>query len=180
MRILSFKEIKWDKNYIIWLIVAFLLAIICGIVLFKIADIGTFFADYAQVYVVCVFEFDNGKLLLSHLLSELCYLYAFFAIAYFTKFKVLTAIILFFRTLICVFYCAVMFSVLGFGGVMAALIIYIPTFIESVLFCYFVAETCRIVSKNYVYFWPMTLALLNCVFLLIMLNVVFRLLIVIV
>ena len=180
MRILSIKKIRWDRAYILWLIGAFLLGIICGIVLYKIANIGSFFLKYAQEYVKCVFEFNNGKLLISHLLRELCYLYAFFAISYFTKFKVLTSLILFFRTLVCVFYCAVLFGCLGFGGVMAAVIIYIPAFLFSCVLCAFAAEVCNMVERKFVFFFPAALAVASCVFLLLMLNVVFRLLIVIV
>ena len=180
MRILSLNKVKWDKNYFIWLICTFIAAIICGVVLYKIANIGTFFVEYAEDYVVCVFEFNNGRLFISHLLKELCYIYAFFAIAYFTKFKILTCIIAFFRTLICVFYCAVLFGCLGFSGVMAALIIFIPCFIASFITCWFVAETCRCINKKYVFFYPAVAALANCALLLILLNIIFRILIVIV
>lgn len=180
MRILLLNKIKWDKNYALWLAGTFLVAAICGIVLFKLANIGSFFVKYAEEYVVCVFEFNNGRLIFSHLLRELCYIYAFFALAYFTKFKFLSCIILFFRTIVCIFYCAVFFGSLGFGGVLCAVIIYIPCFLVSALSCYFVAEAYGCVAKKYVFFFPAVMALLNCLLMIILLNVVFRILIVIV
>lgn len=180
MRILSFNKIKWDKNYLIWLGCAFIAAIICGIVLFKISDISIFFIDYADEYVVCIFNFDNGRLIFSHLLKELAYLYAFFSIAYFTRFKFLTAFVLFFRTVICVFYCAVLFGCSGAGGILAAIIIYIPCFLCSVFCCWLLAETCRLADKKVVFFYPAALAVANCVVLILLLNVVFRVFIVII
>lgn len=180
MRILSFDSIKWDKNYIIWLSVAFIASIICGIVLFKISNIGVFFFDYADEYVICIYKFDNGKLIFSHILRELVYIYAFFFIAYFTRFKVLSSLILFFRTLVCVFYCAVLFASFGIGGILAALIIYIPCFLVSLFLCYFAAEACRCVDKRYVFFFPAILAVASTLALVVLLNVVFRIFIVIV
>lgn len=180
MRILSSSKIKCDKNCYLWLAGAFVLGIICGIVLFITSDIKDFFEDYARDYVSCVFAFSNVKLLLSHLFKELCYIYAFFALAYFTKFKFLSSIILFFRTIIFVFYCAVMFGCLGFSGAIVAVIIYIPCFLLSVASCIFVAESCTVINKRYVFFYPAVIVLLNCAALFILHNVVFRLLIVIV
>ena len=180
MRILSFNQIKWDKKYIIWFAGAFALGIICGIVLFKIANIGCYFTDYAKNYVVCIFAFDYATLIISCLFRELVYLYAFFAISYFTKWKILTVLIQFFRTLICVLYSAVLFGSLGFSGIISALIIYIPCFLVSSCACLLVAETCRIVNKKFVFIYPAAMALAVCVILLVLLNVVFRILIVIV
>ena len=42
----------------------------------------------------------------------------------------------------------------GFGGVLCAVIIYIPCFLASVLSCYFVAEAYGCVAKKYVFFTP--------------------------
>ena len=180
MRILSFGKIKCDKKYYLWLICTFILTVICGIVLYKISNIGDFFKTYANYYVVCVFSFNTAKLLVSHFFKEICYAYAFFALAYFTKFKILSCIIVFFRTVIFVFYCAVMFCSLGFSGAMTALIVYIPCFALSAASCIFVAECCFAVNKRYVFAFPAVVALINCIALVVLHNVVFRLLIVIV
>ena len=55
MGISSFDRIKIDKNYIICLFIAFGTAIIFGVVLFKIANIGDYFVVYAQKYVDYIF-----------------------------------------------------------------------------------------------------------------------------
>ena len=180
MGIISFDRIKIDKNYIICLFIAFGLAIIFGVVLFKIANIGDYFVIYAQKYVDYIFSFNNGALFFSQFLREACYLYAFFLLAYFTRFKYASSIILFFRTVICVFYCAVFFSSFGFGGVLVAVIIYIPSFILSAAACWFVVESCRAVLQRYVFFYPLALALADCIVFLLLLNVVFRILIVVI
>ena len=180
MRILSFRGIKWDKNYLIGIAATFVLATIFGIVLFKIANIGGLIYEYAKDYVVLIFEFENTNLLISHLFRELFYLYAFFLIAYFTKWKILTLIIFFFRTITCVFYCAILFGSLGFSGIMVALIIYIPCFLISSAMCCVVAETCRTINKKYVAIFPAVIAIIDCVVMLVLLNVIFRILIVIV
>ena len=180
MRILSFRSIKWDKNYLIGVAATFILAIICGIVLFKIANIGNLIYGYAKDYVTLVFGFANTKLLVSYIVRELFYLYAVFLIAYFTKWKMFTLIIFFFRTVTCVFYCAILLGSLGFSGIMTALIIYIPCFLISSCMCCIVAETCRLVNKKCAAIFPAIIAVIDCVIMLILLNVVFRILIVIV
>lgn len=176
----SLREIKWDKNYIIVLLSAFLLAIICGIVLYKIANISFFFEKYAHDYVACVFAFESGRLLATHALKELFYLYAFFAVARFTRFKAATAVIIFIRTLVCVFYCAVLFGSLGFGGVCSAVIIFIPCSLASAVSCWFVAECCRSLEIRHALLCPAAFALANCLLMMVLLHVVFRILIVIV
>ena len=73
MRNLSFNEFKWDKKYVIAVIITLLCAIISGIVLYKFVNINIFFIEYAQDYIFYVFNFKNSKLIFSHILGELFY-----------------------------------------------------------------------------------------------------------
>lgn len=180
MRNLSIKEFSCDKKYIIGAIVTIICAIICGIVLYKISNINIYFVDFANDYIFFIFNFSNGKLIFPHLLSELFYLYLFFIIAYFTKLKYLTFFVLFLRGIYFSIYCAILFSLNSLGGVTVAIIIFIPASLLSVVFCCLIADTCRIINKKYVFFIPGICALLNTVILLILVNVLFRVIIVIV
>ena len=130
MRNLSFKGLKCDKKYLIAVIIASICAIISGIVLYKLANVSIYFCNYAEDYIFFIFTFNNGQLIISHILSEIFYLYLFFLIGYLTRF-VLT-------------------------------------------------ESCGALNKKVVFFAPAILAAVNTVIFLLLVNVVFRVVIVIV
>ena len=183
MRNLSFNGFKWDKSFIIGFIITLICAIISGIVLFKIVNINIYFKNYAFDYVYYVFNFKNTKLIFSHVLSELFFLYVVFLIAYFTKFKYLTLIIIYVRGLYITVYSAILVGLNSFGGITVAILVFIPISLISLLFCLFIAELSKIAGKNcgkYVFAAPAVLALINTIILLILVNVVFRVIIVIV
>ena len=130
MRNLSFNECKCDLRYLIAVIITFICAIICGIVLYKVASINIYFKNFAEDYVYYVFNFKNSKLIFSHILSELIYIYLFFIIGYFTRFKYLTLILVFIRGLYFTVYVAILFELVTFGGITVAILVFIPTYID--------------------------------------------------
>lgn len=180
MRIFEFKKCKCDKNYLFWLILAVIASIICGIVLFKISKYNIYFYNFASEYVYNVFCFNNGALFFPHFLAEIFYLYAFFCIARFTKFKYLTLILVVIRSVFASVYCAVLFTMCGIGGVTVCLIIYIPSFLISIAACYFVADFYCCVDKRYVFIFPFALAVLSSILNLLLINLLFRIIIVLV
>lgn len=180
MRIFDFKKIEWDVRFLIAFAVTIVIAIISGIVLFKLATINYYFYNFADLYVFYVFDFNNGALFFSHLISELFYLYIIFAIAYFTKLKFLSLILVFIKSLFTVIYCAILCSVCGFAGTIVALLVFIPTSLISFALYLFMVEACKIINKKYVFFFPAVLALIDCIILLILVNVLFRIVIIIV
>ena len=180
MRNLSFKDFACDKKYVIASIIALLCAIICGIVLYKLSNINIYFVNFANNYIFYVFNFRNSKLLFPHFLVELFYLYLFFFIAYCTKFKFLTLILLFIRGIFLTIYSAILCSLNSLGGVTVALLVFIPTSVVSILLCYATAEFCQIINRKIVFFSPAICALLNTLLMLILVNLLFRVIIVIV
>ena len=180
MRILSFKGLKPDKKYLIAVIITLICAIVCGIVLYNLADMSFYFNDYAQNYVYCVFIFNNGELILPHFFGELFYLYIVFILAFFTKFKYLTLIPIFVKGLFFTLYAAVLFELNMLGGISVALIVYVPISLVSFSMCYLLSESCKIINKKIVFFFPAILAVINTLLFLLLINVVFRLIIVIV
>ena len=180
MRNLSFKEFSCDKKYIIASIITLICSFICGIVLYELSNINIYFVDFANNYIFYVFNFKNSKLIFPHLLVELFYLYLFFVIAYCTKFKFLTLILLFIRGIFFAIYSAILFSLNSLGGVTVAILVFIPSSVASMILCLFIAENCKIINKKLVFFVPAIFALLNSVLLLILVNLLFRVIIVIV
>ncbi len=180
MRNLSIKEFSWDKKYIIASIVTIICSIICGIVLCKLTNININFVGFANDYIFFIFNFQNSKLIFPHLLGELFYLYLFFLVAYFTKYKDLTLIILFFRGIYFSIYAVILFSLNSLGGITVAIIVFIPSSIISLIFCYLIAESSRIINKKYVFFVPAIFALIDTLIFIILINLLFRLVIVIV
>ncbi|MDE6105326.1 MAG: hypothetical protein K2G38_06585, partial [Clostridia bacterium] len=169
-----------DKRYIIAVIITLICSITCGIVLFNLVNINIYFKEYASDYVFYVFNFKSSKLLFTHILSEIFYLYIFFLIGYFTKFKYLTLILIFIRGLYFAIYVSILFSMNAFGGITVAIIVFIPTSIISLIFCCATIELCKVVDKKICFALPAILALINTLILLILVNVVFRVVIVIV
>lgn len=180
MRIFDFKKINWDIKFLIAFAITFLIGIISGIVLFKLSIINYYFYDYADIYVFYVFNFNNGTLFFSHLISELFYLYIIFAIVYFTKLKFLSLILVFIKSLFIVIYCAILCSMCGFAGTLVTILVFIPISLISFVLYLFMIESCKIINKKYVLFFPAILALSNCIILLILVNVLFRIVIIIV
>lgn len=180
MRNLSFKGFKWDKKYLIAVFITFLCSIICGIVLYIFVNLSIYFENFASNYIFYIFNFRNGNLIFPHLISELLYIYIFFLICFFTKFKYLTLIVVFIRGLYLTIYAAILFGLNSFGGITVALLVFIPTSLISLFFCLLTAETCKCINKRFVFFIPALLAVVNTVILLLLVNVVFRVVIVIV
>ena len=101
-------------------------------------------------------------------------IFLFFIIGYFTRFKYLTLILVFIRGLYFTVYVAILFELVTFGGITVAILVFIPTYIISFAFCWFIAEYCKLINKKYIFFVPAILALTNTVVLTILVNVVFR------
>ena len=159
MRIFKCSKFKWDIRFLIAYAIVILAAIICGIVLFN---------------------FNSGKLFISHVLSELVYLYVVFLLAYFTKLKILVYPILFLRTLFTALYIIILCALFGTEGIIVAVLVFIPSFAFSVLFFIVLCEQCKQLCPPYSFICPAFLALLNSVILLLLVNVVFRVIVVIV
>ena len=139
-----------------------------------------YFWNYAESYVYNIFCFNNSKLIFPHLLVELFYLYLFFFIAYFTKLKFLTLIIMFVRGIFFAIYVAILFSLNSLGGVTVAILVFIPSSIMSMIFSAVIADSCRIINKKIVFFVPLVCAFINTLLLLLLVNLLFRVIIVIV
>lgn len=180
MRIFDFKDVKWDFKYLIISGIAVLLAIISGIVLYKLSNINIYFASYSNKYIFYVFNFKNTSLFFSRFLSELFYFYALFLIVYFTKLKYLSLIFFFIKTLFVAVYSIILCAVGGFGGVLIVIIIFIPTYLISIAAYLIMIETCKLINKKYVFFIPLILALVVSVVMLILINLLFRVVIIIV
>lgn len=180
MRNLYFKGYKWDKKYFIAALIAFLCAIICGIVLYIFVNINIYFQRYAQDYIYFVFNFNNSKLVVSHLLSSLLYIYVFFLIGYFTKLKYVTVALIFVRGLFFAIYTGILIGLNAFGGVTVAVLVFIPSTLVSLSLCCLTVETCKNFNKKYALLFPLVPALIDMIIMLLLVNVVFRVIIVIV
>ena len=177
---LSFNKFSCDKKYIIASIITLICSIICGIVLYELSNINIYFVDFVNNYIFYVFNFRNSKLIFPHLLVELFYLYLFFLIAYCTRLKFLTLILLFIRGIFFIIYSAILCSLNSLGGVTVAVLVFIPLTVTSMILCYVIAEFCKVLNKKIVFFVPAIFALLNTLLLIILVNLLFRVIIVIV
>lgn len=180
MRNLSFKDYKWDKRYLTAVLITFICAIISGVVLYIFVNINIYFKNFAQDYAFYVFNFKNGNIIFPHLLSEILYLYLFFFVGYCTRFKYVTLIFIFIRGLYFAVYSAILIELNAFGGITVAILVFIPTSLFSIIFCCIIAETCKSINKKYVFFIPAVFAVINTLIMLLLINVVFRVVIVIV
>lgn len=169
-----------DKKFLIAFAIALICSIICGIVLYKAVIYNTYLLNFADDYVFFVFNFQNSTLLFSKALTDLVYFYIVFAICYFTKFKYLSLIPLFLRGLFFGVYTVILIAANSFGGAMVAIFVFIPASLISFVCCFIVAEFCKVIYKKYALLMPLALALINLIIYALLINVVFRLVIVIV
>ncbi|MDE7453047.1 MAG: hypothetical protein K2N22_01410, partial [Clostridia bacterium] len=86
----------------------------------------------------------------------------------------------FVRGLFFAIYAAILFELVTFGGITVAILVFIPTYLISLAFCWFVTDFCKVVNKKCVFVLPAVLALANSVIMVVLVNVVFRVVIVIV
>ncbi len=171
--------LKKNSNYYFAFIVAVSAGIVSGIILFKITDLTQFFCAFAQDYIKRVFEFDNGALFLSALFKEACVnALAFIFGAVFIKLKFLTVPVMFFRAAFASLYCAVMFVYCGFSGVMTGVVVYIP----YTLLCFaggamIFSSSCFTLRRPVLL--PVAVTFAEALLLVILVNTVFRVIVVI-
>ena len=79
--------------------------------------------NYASEYVYFVYNFRNASLIFPHLFYELVYGYAFFLIAYCTRYRLLSMPLLFLKCMISGVYVVLIISVSAFGGTLAAVFV---------------------------------------------------------
>lgn len=180
MRNLSLLSEKWDKKYGLAFLIALICSVICGIVLCKFVNYNNYLRNLAVDYLYNAYNFKNGSLIFPHLLGDVLYFYIFFLIGYFTKFKYLNLIFVFFRGMFLGIYTALIITVGSFSGVIAVVFIFVPASIISLIFCFLVSEFCFKIDKRYVLFIPAVLAVLDCFIILLLINVLFRVVIIIV
>lgn len=178
MRNFCCNDLKPDKKFLLVFIITLLCAIICGIVLYKPVISNIYFINFTSDYVYNVYNYKNSALLLSHILSDLIYLYIAYFICCFTKFKFLTLIIVFLRGIFFGVYVAVLFGITSFGGAIVGIFVFIPSSLVSIAMIYVVAEFCKIIK--YAPFLPLALTLIDCVVYAVFINIVFRVVIAIV
>lgn len=174
MRTFDFSRLKCDKRYVIAYIIACIVAIICGIVLCITVQINPYMLNYASEYVYFVFNFRNASLLFPRLFYELVYMYAFFLIAYCTRMRLLCLPLLFLKCMISSVYAGLIISVSAFGGVLAAVFVFIPSSLCTVALEIILIETCSHFNKRYAPFVPAGFALVSMLAECIFLNVLFR------
>lgn len=180
MRIFSFIGYKCDRKLFFAYLIVLSCAIISGIVLCTLLNFNVYLVNYASEYVFNVFNFKNFQLLFIRLLSAILYCYLFFLICYFTNYKYLVLIFVFLRGLIASVYTVIMVSIGAFGGVLVAVFVFVPSTIVSLFLCYLVCECCRNINKRYLVWFPALVALVDTVILLMLVNVIFRVVIIIV
>ncbi len=180
MRIFNTTKFKWNKNVIIAYIIVIIIAVISGIVLYITNSISHNFYNFAKNYVCLIFNFNNSALFFGHFFSDLFYFYVAFLICYFTKLKFLSTIFLFVKTFFTFYYLVLLFVLFSVEGIIAALIVFLPCYILWVAMFSFLCMQCRTIEKPYVFFAPSIFALIDCIFLLLLVNLVFRFIVVIV
>ena len=135
-----------------------------------------FFVFYYQSSYFCLF----WQWCFKFIYTVYFYFYIFFLISYFTKFKYLTLIFIFIRGIYFAVYASILFTVISFGGITVAVLVFIPISLLSLIFSCMICDCCRSVNKKYVFLIPAALALINMLILLLLINVLFRVVIVIV
>lgn len=169
-----------DKKFILAFAITLICAIICGIILYKPVNNNIYLRNFAENYVYNVFNFKNSQLLLTHLIADIIYLYIIFVISYFLKFKYLALIFIFLRGLFFGAYTTILIGLSAFGGVVVTIFVFVPSTLLFFVLCYIVAECCTILYKTYALCLPLVLSIIDCVIYALLINALFRIIIIIV
>lgn len=180
MRNLSLSVKKCDKRYVWAFVITLLCSIVCGIVLYKPITVNAYFVNFANDYVYNVFNFKNTTLFFTHFLADVLYFYVFFLICYLTKYKYITLIFLYLKGLFFGIYSVILICVSSVGGIMVAVFVFIPATVLSFAICCIITEICKNFDAKYAFFVPLALALADGIILMLLINVLFRVVIIIV
>lgn len=180
MRNLSFSVKKCDKKYVWAFVITLLCSIVCGIVLYKPIAVNIYIINFANDYVYNVFNFKNTTLFFTHFLADVLYFYLFFLICYLTKLKYITLLFLYLKGLFFGIYAAILTCFCSVSGIIVAIFVFIPATLLSFVICCAIAELCKNFDNRYAFFVPLALALINSIILMLLINVLFRVVIIIV
>lgn len=180
MGISYLNKYKLDKKFVLACIFSVLLAIICGIVLYICAGISIYTYNFADTYVFYILNFKNVNLFFAHLVVDIFYFYAFFFIGYFTKYKYLTCPILFLKWFFGITYVIILFTCFSIEGIIVAIVVFIPSFLISSIFCILSCDFSKYLKKSIAFFFGAVLAFISTTAMILLINVFFRVLIVIV
>ena len=180
MRNLYFCKEKWDKRFFLAFLIALICSIICGIVLCIQLNTNVYLRNLASDYVFNIYNFKNTPLFFSHLLGDILYFYIFFLIGCFTKFKYVNLIFVFIRGMFFGVYTVLLFTVGAFGGGLVAIIVFIPGTLISIAICYILGEFFRCCDNKLIFLLPLIVAIVDCIILMLLVNVVFKVVIIIV
>lgn len=180
MRIFNCKKLKWSKKFIIAYIIVIIAAIISGIVLYKVNNVSTYVYNFADRYICNLYNFKNGYLFLAHFLVALFFFYLVFLLAYFTRFRFISLFFIFFRCVFFVLYASVLCCFFGTEGIAVVILVYIPSFLLWLAMFLIIAEQTRCLCSPISFIFPAIMALLNALLFLLLVNVIFRAIVVIV
>lgn len=157
-----------------------LCGIMCGIVQCKSITSNIFFKQFSYAYVYNVYNFNNGTLFMSRLMNNLLYLNLFFFLPKIRRAKYFTLIFSFIKCLFIGVYCVLLVSINLFSGVIVLLLVFIPMSLLSIGLCFYLAEYGCCLELRFVNFLPCILALLDSLLFLVLLNLLFRVVVVII
>lgn len=169
-----------DKKYLLAFLITLVCSVLCGVILYKPVTTNIYFVNMGYEYVYNVFNFNNTPLFFAHFLGSILSFYLFFLICYFTKFKYLTLIFLYLRGLFFGIYTVILVCVNSLGGILVAIFVFVPATLISFAVCAVISELCKKFDKRFAFIVPTVLALLDGIVLMILINVVFRVVIIIV
>ncbi len=180
MRIFSFDKNYLDKRYIIAFIIVILCGTVCGIVLFNSAKINSYLKNFAQNYINNVYSFKNVSLIFPRLFCETAFCYLFYFLGRKTTVRFVCLPVVFLRALFIGLYTAMLFSCYSFGGAIVALLVYIPMSLVSLIVYFACSQLSNSIDKKYRIVFPLALVLACVVIQVLLVNVAFRIIIIIV
>lgn len=169
-----------DKKFLLAFLITVICSFICGTVLCKAVIFNEYLRNFADNYIFYVFNFQNSTLFLSKFLTDLVYFYIIFFICYFSRLKYLALLPLFLRGLFFGIYSVILIGAESFGGVVVAIFVFIPATLIAFVFCYIIAAVCKIIYKKYALLMPLVFSVISIIIYAVLINVLFRLVIIIV
>lgn len=180
MRIFDKDAINWNKKEIFCCVLVVILAVMCSIVLYITNNFSVYLYNFVKNYIYSVFNFNNAALFFGQFLTNLFYYFLALLFCRFKKVRYLYLIVIFVKTLFTFYYFVALFIIFSLEGVIAAFIVFLPCYIFFMVKFFFLCTQSACIERRYKLFSPVIFVLCDGIFILVLVNLIFRFIVVIV
>jgi hypothetical protein len=171
---------SFDKKFFILSLIAIICGTMCGIIVSLSTSIGNYLGKYATYYVKYIYKFNNEALLFPYLGHTLLFCFIFWVFSFLKPAKILSFIVFLVRSFFFGVYLILLITYGDVGGVIVILLVFVPMSVISILCCFICLNSKCFHLQKLSFLLPLCLSLAAFLIFVLLLNVIFRFVVVIV